>query len=336
MISIEKLSSANASAYEAFLRGSGGAMFYHSLKHIEFLKAFTNSEQETVLAIEGEKVVGCLPMLAKNGKYGKVLNSLPFYGSHGAILSDSIQGKEALEGYLHKIKDQFLSSVFIMNPFHADESANYGVKVDERIGQITYLPSDVDQLISIFHFKTRNMVRKGEKSGADVKISNTDFDFLYETHAENMSKIGGKPKPREFFHLIPKFFEAEKDFNIFTAELNGTKIAALLVFYFKDTVEYYTPVIVNEYRDSQVLSFIIYRVMLDAISKGFKVWNWGGTWKTQEGVYRFKSRWGAQDKHYNYYMSYQNELFKHPLKDLTPEYPWFYIGPYSMWEKSHV
>ena len=334
MITIEKLSIDNVAAYEDFLASHKDALFYYSPKHIEFIKYFTKSEQETVIAIKDGKVVGCLPMLSKNGKYGRILNSLPFYGSHGAILANSEDIEKNLLSYYTSLKTEFLSSVVITNPYLNEKSLKYGEVVDERIGQFTFFPKTSDELMSVFHTKTRNMVRKGERFGANISISNTDFDFLYEVHSENLALIGGKAKPREFFYSIPKFFEPGRDFNLFIASCQNKKIAALLVFYFKDTVEYYTPVIVHDYRDSQVLSYLIYQVMIDSFEKGFRCWNWGGTWKSQEGVYRFKSRWGAVDKHYYYFMSHQNQLFHFPLDELTKEYPWYYIGPYSKWGPS--
>ena len=62
------------------------------------------------------------------------------------------------------------------------------------------------------------------------------------------------------------------------------------------------------YRSEQPLSVLIFRAMQDAIKeKGSKHWNWGGTWKSQHGVYRFKSRWGAHDNKYRYHIkTYQD------------------------------
>ncbi|MFM6007618.1 MAG: GNAT family N-acetyltransferase, partial [Sphaerospermopsis kisseleviana] len=80
-----------------------------------------------------------------------------------------------------------------------------------------------------------------------------------------------------------KYYQSGKDYRIYTAHLNGDTISALLLFYAGEAVEYYTPVIVEKYRDKQALSLIIYTAMIDASINGYKHWNWGGTWTTQQG-----------------------------------------------------
>ena len=40
----------------------------------------------------------------------------------------------------------------------------------------------------------------------------------------------------------------------------------------------------------------------DAVERGYAWWNWGGTWLTQEGVLRFKRKWGARERRYRYFV----------------------------------
>ena len=52
----------------------------------------------------------------------------------------------------------------------------------------------------------------------------------------------------------------------------------MLLFYFKDTVEYFVPAIDIEWRKEQPLSALIHIAMYDAIKeKKIVKWNWGGT-----------------------------------------------------------
>jgi lipid II:glycine glycyltransferase (peptidoglycan interpeptide bridge formation enzyme) len=113
---------------------------------------------------------------------------------------------------------------------------------------------------------------------------------------------------------------------LYLADLNGTLIAALLLLYFNRTVEYYTPVVRMGYRTLQPLSLLIFTAMKDALRRGFIYWNWGGTWLTQDGVYRFKSRWNTRDYPYYYYTTiYRNSILKLTKQKLLEEYPYFYV-----------
>jgi len=90
------------------------------------------------------------------------------------------------------------------------------------------------------------------------------------------------------------------------------------------------PVIKAEHRSSQPLSLIIYEAMLEAAEQGYKYWNWGGTWKSQDGVYRFKKRWNTQDKPYYYFTKVMNsELIALPRETIEEEYAGFYVLPFN-------
>ena len=75
------------------------------------------------------------------------------------------------------------------------------------------------------------------------------------------------------------------------------------MLYYNKTVEYFTPVVKVEYKNTQVLSKIIFEAMIEASSKGFKTWNWGGTWFSQNSVHRFKKRWSTYELTYSYLTS---------------------------------
>jgi len=70
--------------------------------------------------------------------------------------------------------------------------------------------------------------------------------------------------------------------------------------------------------------------MCDAASEGYVWWNWGGTWLSQDGVYRFKSRWGTQDLPYRYFTIVRNsEILKASREELLTAYPGFFTVPFS-------
>lgn len=111
-------------------------------------------------------------------------------------------------------------------------------------------------------------------------------------------------------------------------------IAALLVFYYNRTAEYYMPVISAEHRPLQPLSLILEVALLEAQGRGCRWWNWGGTWQSQEGVYRFKNKWGATVGTYRYYTQLNHEpLLKWSSGRILEAFPGFYVVPFSALER---
>ena len=353
MITIELLESTLAENYEHFLLQCQESVFFHSLKWCEIIHDLLNAKKCYFIAQEGSEIVGALPSFFKeNSQYGSIINSLPFYGSHGAILAKSTAEEDRIRKKLLGAFDSFarekrcllaniISSPFEKNPlFYLREwQPDY---TDERIAQITELPlcssfpnnelnNELDKLID--SVRKRN-VRKALKSGISLKSSSEPPDIapLYQIHKENLAALKGIVKPRVFFQRVIDIMDAEKDYQIYYAEREGEIIAGLLVFYYKNIVEYATPVTKLKYRNLQPLSFLIYEAMLEAIKQGCRYFNFGGTWKNQESLYQFKKRWGAKDYPYFYYIKAYGDishLKKLSKETILREYPWFYVLPFS-------
>lgn len=338
---VEMLDKKNFELYENFLSLNEGATLYYSIKYKCFLERILNCSSEYYVAWKDNKICGILPLMYKKGNYGKVYNTLPFYGSNGGVLASC---KEAYKVLINKFEELVASpgvasSNYIENPLFESELKTdlLSDEVDCRIGQFTPLEKKLgvsesidDFLMKSFHTKTRNMIRKALKCDIEVEVNNNEIGFVNKVHVDNMTEIGGKPKSNLFFNEIETFFEEGKDYKIYIAKKEGKKIAALLLFYYNKTVEYFTPVIESEYRSLQPMSVLIYQAMIDASIKGFKYWNWGGTWKSQEGVFRFKNRWNTKNIEYKYYIRINNKkIYQSSKSELLSEYPDFFVLPFD-------
>ena len=212
-------------------------------------------------------------------------------------------------------------------------SINFDI-VEERLCQISdihFENNHAERLINQFHFKTRNMIRKGVKEGITISVDNTALDFLYATHVENMAAVGAKHKPELFFQNIDKFFERNTEYKIYVAKQNEKIVAALLLVYFKDVVEYYHQVIKQEYRILQPNSCLIFQAMVDSSVKGYNWWNGGWSANNHGALYRFKSRCNSKDYLYNYYIKFNNkEIFHSSPEELSKEYPFSYCMPFNL------
>ncbi len=75
---------------------------------------------------------------------------------------------------------------------------------------------------------------------------------------------------------------------------------------------------------------ILITAMVNAAERGFHTWNWGGTWTSQTGVYRFKRKWGARETSYRYFTQVNDvTLLQQTPQQLLDEYPDFYVVPFS-------
>ena len=173
-------------------------------------------------------------------------------------------------------------------------------------------------------------VKKAIRQGVTVEVDHSQLGRLCEMHTENIQSIGGIPKSKTFFELVPWHFIPGHDFDLYVAKRDGIIIAGLLVFYFNKTVEYFTPAIDHDHRSYQPLSLIIMTAMSDSAKKGFKWWNWGGTWESQVGVYRFKRKWAAGERKYCYHTQLNDlSVLSWPREKILETFPNFFIVPFS-------
>lgn len=348
-LQIKEMDTATESDYQKLIESIPGALLYHSLKYRNFLRqVLTPVQDRYLIAYEDGEPMAAIPAFIKQGPMGSVVNSLPFFGSNGSIISKQTC-KDTTKMELLKAfnamcsEEKALSSTIIQNPLAEDNAVFEGYEADytdERIGQLTPLPLDysvhelAELLMARFHSKTRNLIRKGIKSNFEME-HNGDLQCLkelYSLHVANMQAIGGIAKHWEVFEAINNNFIYDQDYRIYFAKQNQTVAAALLVFFFNGTAEYFTPAIHVQYRSQQPLSYLIYLAMQDACSKGCEWWNWGGTWLKQDGVYHFKSRWGTKNFNYRYFVKFYSNITKIEQKSkdsILSSYPNFYVLPFS-------
>jgi hypothetical protein len=324
-------------AYEEFLHKLDSGLFYYSAAYRRFLVDLLGCSAPYRLAVRGGEIVGVLPLMAMDGRFGRVWNSLPFFGSHGGVLALDAGAAAALyEAYAQLLEaGDAVAATVISNPWAPlDERRLTFDLCDERVGQATDLGPLAgplpDQFWDAIDSSARRNIRKAERSGVRVSTDCAAVGFLADCHTQNMSAVGGKPKTRRFFELLPGHFTPGEDYNVYVAEAENAAVGALLLFYYNRTVEYFVPATSEAARALQPMALIVATAMTEAARSGYRRWNWGGTWLDQEGVYRFKRKWNAAERRYRYYTRLiDRSLLSLRREELAPAYDGFYVLPFD-------
>lgn len=332
---VVEVTPASEQGYQRFVESCPTALFYHSLGFRDFVLRLLGCEQRYAVVLSGGEVVGAMPLMAARGPYGTVLNSLPYFGSNGGMLG-GVEARAVLaDWYGAQLNEPGVAAgTVIANPLEAESTlALAGHLEDSRVGLITHLdgPGPPEELVlrSIDGSARRN-VQKAIRSGVTVDVDDDGMEVLERLHTANMAAIGGRSKDPQFFELVADQFRAGEDYNLYVARVEGQAVAALLVFYFGQTVEYYVPATDVEFRPLQPMAAILHRAMADAVTRGFRNWNWGGSWTDHESLIRFKTKWGGQSHVYRYSTQVNApELLSATPEDLLASYPGFYVVPFS-------
>jgi hypothetical protein len=288
-----------------------------------------------------------LPVFVAESGNGVIVNSLPWYGSHGGCLVDDEDGDRTRSSLLQHYNALLTSlaaqfATLIPSPDEGGHLETYKNilqprVLDTRISQMTELPQRGDglevRLEQTLRQKTRNLVRKSLKQGFTFAIEDTDdsWRFLFDTHVENLAAIGGKAKPAAHFQALRDTLPAAWR-RLAVTRLDGEPVAAILLVGFNRTIEYLTPVIKHQYRSLQPLSFAIWHAMLVAIADGYQRWNWGGTWLTQQSLRHFKDGWGADCREYTYFVNATADAvarFQRDPRAACASLPYYFVYPFT-------
>jgi len=324
--------------YENFIKNNFSS-FYHSKSHILFLKDLLKIEPNFIQVKEKDEIIGLMPFFIKKSKHGLVINSLPFFGSYGGIVSKNDCTKLILNELNNfNLENDILSSVIISNPFLQNESMyedhySYTFKDQRLIQYLDLKNKSENDLWNSLEQRVRRAVRKSQKLNITVtnpELSDEVIDEFYNMHITEMQSKGGKNKPKEFFQKIKENFIIHRDYEIFCAQYNEENISYLLVFYHNNFAEYYMPAYTSESKNTQSTSLLIWSSIKSSIQQKVDFYNFGGTWKNQSELYRFKRGWNAIDFNYNYYINCDLKKIKEiGIDELSKNYEFFYIVPFN-------
>lgn len=323
----------NRDEWATLLARLDNRLVHYSPEYVDFLvRALPGVEVRVLEWRDGATLDGVLlAAIRTHSQYGTVVNSLPFFGSHGGPLASTAKACHALlSGFRSLVADVgAVSATLIEDPLHPLDDTSIEASglevVDDRIGQFTELPAHMGS----FHVKTRNAIRKGQR--LDLSVARRDdaasWSWMQRVHEQSITALGGVPKSQAVFSALRETMGAQVE--LWVGTVRDEPVSGVVVIRYRGTVEYFTPVVEESHRESQALSATIFAVMQRMAETGSTLWNWGGTWRTQEGVYRFKSRWGARDLPYRYLNRVSDPALRLVSRDaLAAAFPNFYLFRY--------
>jgi hypothetical protein len=217
-VTVVPLESGLEPAVTAFLADSRQAMISHSLRYRDLLLRVAGGRATYAVALRDGCVAGLLPIMERDGPFGMVLNSLPFYGSNGGVVAADLDAEAALwRHWSQRISAPGVAAATaIISPLGAKPDIPTS-HIDTRAGYITPLdpsPGGEAVLWAAIDGSARRNIRKAGREGVRVGIENDAFDFLEATHRANMAAMDAIPRPPSFFSAVRAVMRPGIDYNL--------------------------------------------------------------------------------------------------------------------------
>ncbi|BDQ34709.1 GNAT family N-acetyltransferase [Pseudodesulfovibrio portus] len=330
----------NASGYDRFLRHVPNWMLYHHPQWLALVEAVTGADLNYVTADEGGEIAAAIPFfVSRDMGGGSVINSSPFFGSVGGILFR--EGADpACAGPMLEALDEFaaahgvVSATIVTSPLDDTGGALAGWATEAplaRTAQVTELPACDEDLFGLLHNSKQRNIRSAGKKGVTVRPGgDADWQWFEAVHRSSMAALNGTPKPPAFFDCMKGSLHGGAGLKILVAEHESAPCAGLIYSTGGICGEYLVPVYEPEKSSLFGLQLLIYESLLDSRRDGCRFWNFGGTWPSQEGLYRFKRQWAAVDHAYEYHIKvYRPRLLELGADEILKYYPWFFCYPFN-------
>lgn len=294
----------------------------------------------------------------KEGANHRVINSSPFYGSHGGFYKlfedeNLMSEKCSMESLVKWLTEKDVTSLTIVeNPYASKDEIQKNKELLNIIKTKQYISydiikrfssvrwtdktKDVDDLMAGYHSKTRNCLRKYLKSSAEIKtydMTSQGYDdviyWLANEHNKGIQAKNGVAKPLSYFQNLKKYYEKNR-IEIKISYLDGELIAGLLNFKTCNQVEYWTPVTTDLGKVNNAIYGLIHDTLKDITGKDGAFLNFGGSWDTQNDLQRFKLRFGSEVKEYRYHCFIQsNSILKMSPDEILKLYPNFFVRKFN-------
>ncbi|MDR1423999.1 MAG: FemAB family PEP-CTERM system-associated protein [Azoarcus sp.] len=303
-IGIHTLSAGDASRWDAFVRATPQATFFHLSAWQRILAEEFGHRTHYLYAERDGEIVAVLPLAeVKSLLFGHALVSLPFCVYGGIAAAD-----DAGAGVLAALETEADARARRLGVRHL-EFRNLAPRHPDWPHQDIYVtfrktiaPDDETNLLAIPR-KQRAMVRKGIANGLVAHVDD-DLERFFALYADNVRHHGTPALPKRFFARLRQEFAGDCEVLTVTDHA-GRALSSVLTFFFRDEALAYYAGDVPRARALAANDFKYWELMRRARARGCKVFDYGRS-KIGTGPWHFKQHWGFEPQP----LAYEYRLYK--------------------------
>lgn len=242
-------------------------------------------------------------------------DSVTPYG-YGGVLFEGDTFEEKLQtfwkAYIEKMKEERIVDNFVRyHPVLANAIPMKQISTVIDLGKTIAFDLASEEVIwNNIISKNRNMIRKAEKNGIEIKHGKglelfKDFKRIYNATME-------KDHAEEYYFFGDAFYESidrdlHDNYEMFYAVLNGEIIAMSIMLFANDQMHYHLSGSMIECRNLAPSNLLLYKAALWGCEQGFKTFHLGGgVGSGEDNLYKFKA---AFNRNSDYQFSIGKEIF---------------------------
>jgi FemAB-related protein (PEP-CTERM system-associated) len=200
---VGELRESDSGAWDAYVEGHPSANCYHLRAWKTAAEAAYGIEAPFLIARDrpGGAVRGVLPLFVVRSAPGSAYLTTGLFGAYGPVLADP-EAVEALVAHAVQRARALRARFLVLKALGSEPPPPGFDPLDRWVVARLALAADPAILWRRFRDKTRNAVRKGQRSGLELRVGQAGLDGFYDVLAENMHRKGAPIYGRALFHEL--------------------------------------------------------------------------------------------------------------------------------------
>lgn len=309
-------------AYEEFVNNASDSKIYHTLEWKRAIKGAYGYEPCYVIATEEDSIKGILPLFEVGSPiFGRRLVSIPFshwvnilYGGDVAVLEKLLEFAKDLTRARGCDYLQIKHGGVLPDLFGLRESRHF-------YNSVLDLSRPIDEIWKAFDGgSVRWGINRAKRSDLEIEGGSTleDYRKFYRLEIETRKAQGVPPYPFRFFRCLHDYLGTSGKARLHLAYLGGVCIAGIIVLCHGNLAIYgYSACLKKrEYLRTQPNNLLLWTAIEELHDEGYQEFSFGITPPSNEGLLKFKTRWGTKDYKIPYYY-FLNKVEEIPIVDRT-------------------
>lgn len=306
MITTTSLTPSHTPAYETFLKNHPAALIYHCQEWWEVLRRSYGYQPASLIALEGDTVVGVLPLMRVHGRLkGRRLVSLPFSHHVPVLTSHPDAEKQLLDAAVEMAKAENYAYLEIRSPLTHE---HFQPAVLNFVSRLDLTPAE-DILYSQCSRSNRRNISLASRAGFEL-CDSRDFDTFYRLEVETRHRQGAPMYPPRFFHDLAAHLENQV--KLYFLNTNGQPVAGMIMLNAGKTAIYGYG---NSTSDPEIkklkpINLLIWEVIKASKNAGYEWFDFGTTPIHHQNLLEFKERYNpvTEELAYSFYLNTRQSL----------------------------
>jgi lipid II:glycine glycyltransferase (peptidoglycan interpeptide bridge formation enzyme) len=279
--------------WQSYVEDHAESTSFHHCSWLELLRDQYGFEIHIAALFREGEIAAAIPLLqTRNLRGTKKLISLPFTDYLPYVASDH----QSVETLCHLIRDEFrgrIETVVVRGdiPVAGLENASHHVRHELRTDR------PMDEIELSFASAIKRNLRKGKREQLEFEKRNDDdaIEIFYRLHVLTRKKLGVPVQSKSYFRRLSAKLIKPGLGCIGIVKHANTPIAAVVLLGFNGRLTYKYAASDPSALEHRPNDWLVYNAIRIASEEEYRFFDFGISDKNQEGLRRFKSKWGATE-----------------------------------------